>query len=90
MVYVTFLPHPKNALRRASGIWSLGGAGLFPEWCNVPGKVRSGLGEKGSTRPETNCRDDLRAETGAVRRPYLLPEGGVVLQIFPAVGDLAA
>jgi hypothetical protein len=30
-VYVTLLPHPKNALRRASGIWSLGGAGLFPE-----------------------------------------------------------
>jgi hypothetical protein len=31
MVYVTLLLHPKNALRRASGIWSLGGAGLFPE-----------------------------------------------------------
>ncbi|MEH2499272.1 hypothetical protein V1294_005751 [Bradyrhizobium sp. AZCC 1678] len=37
-----------------------------------------------------NLPGSLHAETGPLRQTYLLARAGVVLQIFPAVGDLAA
>jgi hypothetical protein len=46
--------------------------------------------KKGSTPFQTNLPGDLRAETAAMRRTYLLARVGVVLQIFPVIGDLAA
>jgi hypothetical protein len=79
----------EKALRRASGVWSLGGAGLFPEWCNVPGKVLSGGDEKGSTPAGTNL-PGIRTLKRGLAAGVSAREGGVVLQISPVIGDLAA
>jgi hypothetical protein len=47
--------------------------------------IMSGRNEKGSTRPRRirPLKRDFAADVSA-------GEGGVVLQIFPAIGDLAA
>ncbi len=51
-------PRPKNALRRPSGVCSLGGAGLFPELCNAPGRDRSGRHSKGSNSTAALPKND--------------------------------
>jgi len=73
----------RKALRRQSGIWSLGGAGLFPEWCNVPGKNLSGRNAKGSTPVDTNFFRRILALKRDVAANVSLFEDGVVLQIPP-------
>jgi hypothetical protein len=60
----------KKALRRASGVWSLGGAGLFPESCNIPGKNVVGGDMEKVQRARDKFAGDEHAEGGA--RGYLL------------------
>jgi hypothetical protein len=53
-------PAAKNALRRPSGVCSLGGAGLFPELCNAPGTDRSGRHSKGSNTTAALPKNDAQ------------------------------
>jgi pilus assembly protein Flp/PilA len=60
----------KNALRRPSGVCSLGGAGLVPEFCNAPGNGRSGRGKKGSSTSAALPKNDaeIACHGSAMRR----------------------
>jgi hypothetical protein len=53
-------PAAQNALRRRSGVCSLGGAGLFPELCNAPGRDRSGRYSKGSNTTAALPKNDAQ------------------------------